>query len=68
MPFTSDQIADLENLKSLSTHVVSILDNESRIDTTLRQLSTGNIADLNNLYGNVVQAINQIVESQIVLP
>jgi hypothetical protein len=65
MPFTSDQIADLENLKSLSTHIVSILDNESRIDITLRQLSDGNIADLNSLYGDVVQVINQIIASEI---
>jgi hypothetical protein len=65
MPFTSDQIADLENLKSLSTHIVTILDNESRIDTTLRQLSNTNITSLNTLYGDVVQVINQIIASEI---
>lgn len=66
MPFTSDQITDLENLKSLSTHIVSILDNESRIDTTLRQLSNGNIINLNSLYGDVVQVMNQIIASEII--
>lgn len=67
MALTTEQITDLENLKTLSTHVVSIIDNQSKIDTALRQLTTANITELNDLYGNIVQVINQIVESQIVV-
>lgn len=65
MALSTEQIQDLENLKSLSTHVVSILDNESKIDSTLRQLSSANITALNDLYANVVTVIKQIVEDQI---
>lgn len=65
---TSDQIADLENLKSLSTHIVSILDNEARIDTTLRQLTPTNVTALNDAYANVVEVIDQIVQTQLGLP
>lgn len=67
MALSTAQIGDLEQYKGLSTHIVSILDTESRIETAIRQLSTANIVLLNSTYANVITRINEIVSSQATL-
>ena len=61
MPLSTEQINDLEQYKSLSTHIVSILDNEARIDSSMRQVTEANITALNDLYTNVIQAIEDTI-------
>ena len=59
--FNTDTIADMEQLKSLSTHVVTILDKETSILTTDKSLTVANANLLNGLYANIVSAMNNII-------
>jgi hypothetical protein len=68
MALTVENIADLEQYKTLSTHLVGILDNESKIDSVVRQLSATNITGLNSLYTDVIARINEIIDLQAPLP
>ena len=68
MSLSTESIADIEQYKSLSSHVVGILDNEAKIASEVRLLTPANITALNELYANTVEALNQIIEEQIALP
>jgi hypothetical protein len=61
MALTVEQIADLEQYKNLSTHIVGILDREAGINTDSRQLSPANITALNDLYTTLIADIETII-------
>lgn len=68
MALSTANIGDIEQYKSLSTHLVTILDKESDIDSAVRQLTLANIIKINTLYGAVMDRLQQIVVAQASLP
>lgn len=59
--FTTDVITDMEQLKSLSTHVMGVLDRESSIDTMKVLLDPTNIEALNTLYSSIIQNMQDLL-------
>ena len=64
MALSTANIGDIEQYKSLSTHLVNILDKESDINSAVRQLTVANITKINTLYGAVIDRLQEIVAAQ----
>lgn len=67
MSLTTLNVADIEQYKSLSTHLVDILDKESQIAAAVRQLTDANILKINTLYGAIMDRLQSIV-APVALP
>lgn len=68
MALSTANVGDIEQYKSLSTHLVGILDKEADIDSVNRQLTPANILKINTLYGAIIDRLEAIVAAQAALP
>ena len=61
MSLTSAQIQDLAAYKDIVQFITGILDKESLISASTRQLDADNIDDMNTTISNALDAVNAIL-------
>jgi hypothetical protein len=62
MPLTSTQIQELAVYKDVVQFITTILDKESLISASTRQLDDSNIDSMNDTIANALEAMNAIID------
>lgn len=63
MPLTTEQIQDLEQYKSLSTHLSNILIMEAGVSTPAQLITPANVTELNDTYTLLLTNIQAILSA-----